>query len=128
AVSFGGESGLRKLGLGGTHPLTRRYVIGGNIMKNAEELGFETAITYSVISNHTPGKPIEYSGINTGDSVTLQYDSERITVTSVKEIAAKTYQGKISGFDPSISVAFKSLKLGDEIEFNEHHVFSCTRV
>ncbi|EIA1620876.1 DUF3265 domain-containing protein [Vibrio parahaemolyticus] len=26
AVIFGGESGLRKLGLGGTHPLTRRYV------------------------------------------------------------------------------------------------------
>ncbi|ELV8635880.1 DUF3265 domain-containing protein [Vibrio vulnificus] len=26
AVFFGGESGVRKLGLGGTHPLTRRYV------------------------------------------------------------------------------------------------------
>ncbi|HAS8160930.1 TPA: DUF3265 domain-containing protein, partial [Vibrio vulnificus] len=26
AVSFGGESGLRKVGLGGNHPLTRRYV------------------------------------------------------------------------------------------------------
>ncbi|EGR2724464.1 DUF3265 domain-containing protein [Vibrio parahaemolyticus] len=26
AVSFGGESGLRKLGLCGIHPLTRRYV------------------------------------------------------------------------------------------------------
>ncbi|HFQ5004082.1 TPA: DUF3265 domain-containing protein [Vibrio vulnificus] len=25
AVSFGGESGLRKVGLGGTHPLTQRY-------------------------------------------------------------------------------------------------------
>ncbi|EGR0642163.1 DUF3265 domain-containing protein [Vibrio vulnificus] len=25
-ASFGGESGLRKLGLGGTHPLTQRYV------------------------------------------------------------------------------------------------------
>ncbi|EHS1185999.1 DUF3265 domain-containing protein [Vibrio vulnificus] len=25
AVSFGGESGLRKLGLGGIHSLTRRY-------------------------------------------------------------------------------------------------------
>ncbi|HAS8380392.1 TPA: DUF3265 domain-containing protein, partial [Vibrio vulnificus] len=24
AVGFGGESGLRKLGLGGIHPLTRR--------------------------------------------------------------------------------------------------------
>ncbi|HBC3535438.1 TPA: DUF3265 domain-containing protein [Vibrio vulnificus] len=27
AVSFGGESGLQKVGLGGTHPLTRRYVL-----------------------------------------------------------------------------------------------------
>ncbi|EIX4876423.1 DUF3265 domain-containing protein, partial [Vibrio vulnificus] len=26
AVNFGGESGLRKVGLGGTHPLTQRYV------------------------------------------------------------------------------------------------------
>ncbi|MGR2947613.1 DUF3265 domain-containing protein [Vibrio vulnificus] len=25
-VSFGGESGLRKASLGGTHPLTQRYV------------------------------------------------------------------------------------------------------
>ncbi|ELR8704658.1 DUF3265 domain-containing protein, partial [Vibrio vulnificus] len=28
AVGFGGESGLRKLGLCGTHPLTQRYVVG----------------------------------------------------------------------------------------------------
>ncbi|RZR03533.1 DUF3265 domain-containing protein [Vibrio vulnificus] len=26
AVSFGGESGLREFGLGGIHPLTRRYI------------------------------------------------------------------------------------------------------
>ncbi|EKO5176882.1 DUF3265 domain-containing protein [Vibrio vulnificus] len=26
AVSFGAESGVRKLGLGGTHPLTQRYM------------------------------------------------------------------------------------------------------
>ncbi|HAS6177011.1 TPA: DUF3265 domain-containing protein [Vibrio vulnificus] len=29
AVSFGGESGLRKVGLSGIHPLTRRYVLRG---------------------------------------------------------------------------------------------------
>nr|WP_242423958.1 DUF3265 domain-containing protein [Vibrio vulnificus] len=28
-MSFGGESGLRKLGLCGTHPLTQRYIFGG---------------------------------------------------------------------------------------------------
>ncbi|HAS6336633.1 TPA: DUF3265 domain-containing protein [Vibrio vulnificus] len=31
AVSFSGESGLRKVGLGGIHPLTRRYVLGKEI-------------------------------------------------------------------------------------------------
>ncbi|WP_373273535.1 hypothetical protein [Vibrio parahaemolyticus] len=30
---FCGESGLRKLGLGGIHPLTRRYVLGGKMIK-----------------------------------------------------------------------------------------------
>ncbi|HAS8570191.1 TPA: DUF3265 domain-containing protein [Vibrio vulnificus] len=28
-MSFGGESGLRKVGLCGTHPLTRRYMHWG---------------------------------------------------------------------------------------------------
>ncbi|HDY7878610.1 TPA: DUF3265 domain-containing protein, partial [Vibrio vulnificus] len=32
-VSFGGESGLRKLGLGGIHPLTRRYMPSLNLEK-----------------------------------------------------------------------------------------------
>ncbi|HCE3710825.1 DUF3265 domain-containing protein [Vibrio parahaemolyticus] len=31
AAGFGGESGLRKLGLGGIHPLTRRYVLSPKI-------------------------------------------------------------------------------------------------
>ncbi|HDY8132577.1 TPA: DUF3265 domain-containing protein, partial [Vibrio vulnificus] len=29
AVSFGGEGGLRKFGLGGIHPLTQRYTLYG---------------------------------------------------------------------------------------------------
>ncbi|EIZ4627468.1 DUF3265 domain-containing protein, partial [Vibrio vulnificus] len=33
AVSFGGESGLRKLGLGGTHPLTQRYMLSKSVSK-----------------------------------------------------------------------------------------------
>ncbi|HDY7694875.1 TPA: DUF3265 domain-containing protein [Vibrio vulnificus] len=31
AVGFGGENGLRKLGLCGIHPLTQRYVLGNEI-------------------------------------------------------------------------------------------------
>ncbi|EHU0329733.1 DUF3265 domain-containing protein [Vibrio vulnificus] len=33
AVSFGGESGVRKLGLGGIHPLTQRYGYWLRMMK-----------------------------------------------------------------------------------------------
>ncbi|HDY7510062.1 TPA: DUF3265 domain-containing protein [Vibrio vulnificus] len=32
AVSFGGESGLRKLGLCGIHPLTQRYAYSINLI------------------------------------------------------------------------------------------------
>ncbi|MGR2902338.1 DUF3265 domain-containing protein [Vibrio vulnificus] len=33
AASFGGESGLREVGLGGIHPLTRRYMYRRNQWK-----------------------------------------------------------------------------------------------
>ncbi|MCU8492649.1 DUF3265 domain-containing protein [Vibrio vulnificus] len=39
-VSFGGESGLQKLGLGGIHPLTQRYTLIRTINK---EQGNESA-------------------------------------------------------------------------------------
>ncbi|RZQ18803.1 DUF3265 domain-containing protein [Vibrio vulnificus] len=37
AVSFGGESGLRKVGLGGTHPLTQRYARFKCVYRNNNE-------------------------------------------------------------------------------------------
>nr|WP_139299207.1 DUF3265 domain-containing protein [Vibrio vulnificus] len=38
AVSFSGESGLRKVGLSGTHPLTQRYVLWRQNAKNVFRL------------------------------------------------------------------------------------------
>ncbi|RZR26733.1 DUF3265 domain-containing protein [Vibrio vulnificus] len=37
AVSFGGESALRKVGLCGIHPLTRRYVFN-SVLRNRSML------------------------------------------------------------------------------------------
>ncbi|MCA3962439.1 DUF3265 domain-containing protein [Vibrio vulnificus] len=39
AVSFGGEGGLRKVGLGGIHPLTQRYMHGRVQWKKESERG-----------------------------------------------------------------------------------------
>ncbi|ELR8747694.1 DUF3265 domain-containing protein [Vibrio vulnificus] len=41
AVSFGGESGLWKLGLGGTHPLTQRYANRSEYESKIRALGFK---------------------------------------------------------------------------------------
>ncbi|WP_423252377.1 hypothetical protein [Vibrio vulnificus] len=38
-MSFGGESGLRKVGLGGTHPLTQRYVYEENMEQTTVLIG-----------------------------------------------------------------------------------------
>ncbi|EPV6956551.1 hypothetical protein ACV9UA_004287, partial [Vibrio vulnificus] len=40
AVSFGGEGGMRKVGLGGIHPLTQRYVYLK--FKDLKVLGFSS--------------------------------------------------------------------------------------
>ncbi|HAS6204159.1 TPA: DUF3265 domain-containing protein [Vibrio vulnificus] len=37
AVGFGGKSGLRKVGLRGTHPLTQRYALGGSCARFIKE-------------------------------------------------------------------------------------------
>ncbi|ENM5791842.1 DUF3265 domain-containing protein [Vibrio mimicus] len=43
-VSFGGESGVRKIGLDGIHPLTRRYnLVGNNELSRFPKNGFSPA-------------------------------------------------------------------------------------
>ncbi|RZP65823.1 DUF3265 domain-containing protein [Vibrio vulnificus] len=41
AASFGGESGLRKVGLGGTHPLTQRYVLSMKVRLRWKSLSLQ---------------------------------------------------------------------------------------
>ncbi|EJV2652684.1 DUF3265 domain-containing protein [Vibrio vulnificus] len=51
AVSFGGESGLREVGLGGTHPLTQRYVLWWKrIWKSQSGLSKQKALRTKVYS------------------------------------------------------------------------------
>ncbi len=52
AVVFGGESGLRKVGLGGIHPLTQRYTPNLKVHRNCclaklvHELSFLLSCSY----------------------------------------------------------------------------------
>ncbi|EKD7163963.1 DUF3265 domain-containing protein [Vibrio vulnificus] len=44
-VSFGGESGLRKAGVGGIHPLTRRYMPDLNVEEIIGNISFFSSST-----------------------------------------------------------------------------------
>ncbi|ELX4126816.1 DUF3265 domain-containing protein [Vibrio vulnificus] len=48
-MSFGGESGLRKVGLCGTHPLTRRYATQVNL--GVQSFGISQAIRFELSAN-----------------------------------------------------------------------------
>ncbi|POC25378.1 hypothetical protein CRN46_06685, partial [Vibrio vulnificus] len=49
AVSFGGESGLRKVGLCGIHPLTQRYATQVNL--GVQSFGISPAIRFVLSAN-----------------------------------------------------------------------------
>ncbi|EJE8540621.1 DUF3265 domain-containing protein [Vibrio vulnificus] len=49
AVGFGGESGLRKLGLCGTHPLTQRYATQVNL--GVQSFGISPVIRFELSAN-----------------------------------------------------------------------------
>ncbi|EHH1227689.1 DUF3265 domain-containing protein [Vibrio vulnificus] len=49
AASFGGESGLRKVGLGGIHPLTQRYATQVNL--GVQSFGISPAIRFELSAN-----------------------------------------------------------------------------
>ncbi|MGL0949231.1 hypothetical protein, partial [Vibrio vulnificus] len=49
AASFGGESGLREVGLGGIHPLTRRYATQVNL--GVQSFGISPAIRFVLSAN-----------------------------------------------------------------------------
>ncbi|EIY8044282.1 DUF3265 domain-containing protein, partial [Vibrio vulnificus] len=46
---FGGESGLRKVGLGGIHPLTRRYATQVNL--GVQSFGISPVIRFELSAN-----------------------------------------------------------------------------
>jgi hypothetical protein len=77
------------------------------------------------VSNHIPGQPIK-SAVNEGDSVTLRKDGEDVLVRSVKAVGSSRYTGIIYGFEPSYELEYQGLNLGDEVEFEEQHIFGCS--
>ncbi|MBB6243684.1 hypothetical protein [Rhodanobacter sp. MP1X3] len=77
------------------------------------------------VGHHVPGKAIKQS-ISAGDSVTLRIGEERVLVRNVAPTGRDRFKGTIYGFEPSVSLEHGSLKLEQEVQFQEQHVFGCS--
>ncbi|MBL0634990.1 hypothetical protein [Aeromonas dhakensis] len=93
-------------------------------MKNAMQLGFQKSDLCVFTKTYQPHTSIALPDIEEGGSVTLMYDEERIIVQKIIKVSSDAYQGTISGFEPSVSITYKCLMLGEQIEFQDEHIFS----
>jgi hypothetical protein len=66
------------------------------------------------------------AAVSDGDSVSLRKDGEDILVRSVKVLGSSRFTGRIYGFESSYEFEYLGLNLGDEVEFEEKHIFACS--
>lgn len=64
--------------------------------------------------------------VEEGDSVELRFSKERILVREIKIISPNIYVGIIYGFEPSFSIQFHELMVGQQIEFSHDQIYCCT--
>lgn len=101
-------------------------------MKDAKKVGFDVrhngvGITYIGSSVGTPHDK-ERDIIENGDNVQLQINNISVFVKSVKQLSVDSFKGLIVGHNcPHVS-KFEGPKIGEEIVFQECHVFTCGKV
>ena len=73
---------------------------------------------------HKPGQKIRLS-IEDGDDVVIKIGEERVLVRDIRSTASGQYCGTVYGFEPSCVTEYKGVALGQQVAFEEKHVFTC---
>ena len=82
-----------------------------------------SAIIFS--GDYVAGQPVKLT-IENGDRVLLRLDNEAVLIKDIRRLGDARFRGEIDAFEPSLAVEFQSLKVGDEVEFGEEHIISCS--
>ncbi len=77
------------------------------------------------VGNVIPGQRIR-DAVKHGDSVVLHKKGESVLVRDVQVLGNSRFKGIIYGFEPSHALEHQGLKVADEVEFEEQHIFSCS--
>jgi len=58
------------------------------------------------------------------DNAVLKLEDQAVLIHSLRPLPNGRFTGVVRGFEPAFSEKFKGIKIGDEIIFDDEHIFS----
>jgi len=95
-------------------------------MHNASKLGFSSRQPGDgpiFVMNVPLGERLPEPELPHAKSVTLRKGDERVLVRALQHQPGGSFIGEIYGFEPSVDIQFEGLRVGDQIAFDEAHIF-----
>jgi len=74
--------------------------------------------------SHDRAKSLPHVALQDCDNAVLKLHDQTVLTQSLHPLSNGRFTGVIMGFEPAFSEEFKGIKIGDEIIFDEDHVFS----
>jgi hypothetical protein len=72
------------------------------------------------------GRPVKDKTIRDCSKATLKLKEQKVLVEDVKTDNGQNFNGRIRGFEPARTEEFHGMAIGNEIEFDESHVFGAS--
>ncbi len=85
----------------------------------------KSSISITFFGANIPGQKFKNT-IENGDSATLHIEKEAVYVKNIVRLPDNSFSGRVFGFEPSFSLEFNGIKIGDKTNFNEEHIITCS--
>lgn len=72
------------------------------------------------------GQPVKDRTIRDCSKATLNLKEQKVLVEEVSTDNGQNFNGRIRGFEPAHLEVFEDMAIGDQIEFDEPHVFGAS--
>src|SRR3954468_23306494 len=92
---------------------------------DAKQLGFDRRYGAAPgwVWNLPQGAPIPEPTLEKARELLLKFKGETVLVVEQRQLPDGSFEGTISGFEPSQRLEYQGLRIGDRIQFEPGHVF-----
>ena len=98
-------------------------------MINAKAKGFAARPTGEGIFfvwNSPAGQPVNDKTLKDCSNATLKFKEQTVLVENVSTDDGLSFVGRVRGFEPAVVEEFDGMPIGEQIQFDEPHVFGAS--